>query len=246
MSKNFELLRRLESEADGLTEPARVSGRAYAPHPVAPYQIKDGRDEEILKLVQKLFINSQQVAHVVVFADLEQMHGSSLICARAAELLSCSAPVCIIDGNLRSPVLHQYFELPNRAGLSDALLNNHSFNDFLQPINGRRFCLLSAGSGGEGANLILPPEALRPRLIGLRDEFEFILIDSPPFLGSRDASLLGETAHGVVLVMQAGSARLESARKAKHELESVNVRLLGTVLNNREFPVPERIYRKIA
>jgi Mrp family chromosome partitioning ATPase len=246
MSRNFELLQRLEREAQEFSDSPGTPSRISLSHPVAPYQIRDARDEEILKLVQRLFINSQQVAHVVVFADLEQLHGSSFISARAAELLSCSAPVCIIDANLRSPVLHEHFGVPNKAGLSDALLNDRSFDEFLQPINGRRLCLLSAGSCAKGGNVILPPEKIRPRLIGLRHEFEFILIDSPPFGASRDLSLLGETAHGVVLVMQAGSARRETARKAKAELESLNVRLLGTVLNNREFPVPESIYRKLA
>jgi Mrp family chromosome partitioning ATPase len=247
MSKNFELLQRLEREAKALdVGPARTNGHAAASQPVIPYDLKDARDEEILKLVHRLFVNSDQVAHVVVFADLEQQHGSSFICARAAELLSCSARVCLIDANLRSPSLHEYFEVPNHSGLSDALLCNQSFHDFLQPVVGRRLSLLTAGTRGISESLVLPPEMVRPRLLGLRDEFEFVLIDAAPVLCFRDASLLGASAHGLVMVVQAGSARLESARKAKTELESVNVRLLGTVLNNQEFPVPESIYRKLA
>jgi len=47
------------------------------------------------------------------------------------------------------------------------------------------------------------------------------------------------------LVVEANLTRREVARKAKESLESANVRLLGAVLNNRTFPIPETIYRNI-
>ena len=49
----------------------------------------------------------------------------------------------------------------------------------------------------------------------------------------------------VVLVVQANSTRREAARKGKESLDSANVRLLGVVLNERTFPIPEVLYRKI-
>jgi Mrp family chromosome partitioning ATPase len=48
-----------------------------------------------------------------------------------------------------------------------------------------------------------------------------------------------------VLVLEANSTRRVAARKAKQALEASSVRVLGTVLNNRTFPIPEKIYRML-
>ena len=52
-------------------------------------------------------------------------------------------------------------------------------------------------------------------------------------------------ADGVVLVIEANSTRREAARMAKETFESANVKLLGAILNNRTFPIPESLYRKL-
>jgi Mrp family chromosome partitioning ATPase len=52
-------------------------------------------------------------------------------------------------------------------------------------------------------------------------------------------------ADGVVLVLEANSTRRVTAKKAKQALEAANVRILGTVLNNRTFPIPEGLYRRL-
>jgi len=57
--------------------------------------------------------------------------------------------------------------------------------------------------------------------------------------------LLGQLADGMILVLEAHNTRRVAARRTKEILEASNVRLLGTVLNGRTFPVPERIYRKL-
>ena len=77
----------------------------------------------------------------------------------------------------------------------------------------------------------------------LRDEFAYVLISAPPVGLYGDAALLGQMADGVVLVLEANSTRRVAALKAKQPLDAAKVRLLGIVLNNRTFPIPEKIYR---
>ena len=74
-------------------------------------------------------------------------------------------------------------------------------------------------------------------------EFAHVVISAPPIGLYTDAALLGQTADGVVLVLEANSTRRVAALKAKLALDASNIRVLGTVLNNRRFPIPERIYR---
>ena len=79
----------------------------------------------------------------------------------------------------------------------------------------------------------------------LKEEFGFILIDAPPVSSGADAVLLGQMTDGVILVVEANSTRREMARTAKETFEGANVKVLGAILNNRTFPIPEALYRNL-
>ena len=100
---------------------------------------------------------------------------------------------------------------------------------------------LAATSGGVTASL----DQVRSQIKALPPEFAYVVINAPPVGLYSDAAMLGQWAEGVVLVLEANSTRRVAARKAKQALEAANVRVLGTVLNNRTFPIPEKIYRML-
>jgi hypothetical protein len=82
-------------------------------------------------------------------------------------------------------------------------------------------------------------------LADLRKEFEYAVIQGPAAGISSEAGLLGQLTDGIILVVGAHSTRRATARKIKETLEGAQSRLLGTVLSERRFPVPERIYRRL-
>jgi hypothetical protein len=82
-------------------------------------------------------------------------------------------------------------------------------------------------------------------LAELRNEFEYAVIQGPVAGLSSEAALLGQLADGIILVLGAHSTRRATARKIKETLEAAQARILGTVLSERRFPVPERIYRRL-
>ena len=92
---------------------------------------------------------------------------------------------------------------------------------------------------------LLSADELKHRLTQLRTLFDYVLIDAPGAGVSGDAAILGQTVNAAVLVIEANSTRRLTARKAKETLDAAGVRLLGTVLHNRTFPIPEGIYRRI-
>lgn len=79
----------------------------------------------------------------------------------------------------------------------------------------------------------------------LRADFDYVLIDAPPIGSSNDATVLASSTDGLVLVLKANSSRRESARGAIHDLQAAKVRVLGAVLNQRTFPIPQSIYDKL-
>jgi len=83
------------------------------------------------------------------------------------------------------------------------------------------------------------------RLNELREEFEYILVDCSSMSASNEAIAVGSGADGVVLVLKANSTRKDRARSAVQDLNNAKVRVLGAVLNQRTFPIPDSIYNKL-
>jgi Mrp family chromosome partitioning ATPase len=201
--------------------------------------------DEISKLVQKLFLGAQAPRRVV-FAGTEPGSGSSWTCARVAEALAQQGrgSVCVVDCNLRTPGLHQQFGSENHHGLSDALAGFGPIREFAHRWS-RNLWLLSCGSSAEAGLAMLGSERMRSRLAELRSAFDYVLIDAPALNSCNDAILLGGLSDGVVLLLKANSSRRETARKAVQDLHGANVRVLGAVLNQRTFPIPEALYKKL-
>jgi protein-tyrosine kinase len=250
LSRNFELL----SEAGRMHEilQSQVEQVHAAPSPVedsfpsAPALETSGAiRDEISKLVQNLFLLPKG-PRVVVFSGSESGSGCSWMCARVAEGLAPQGrgSICVVDCNLRSPGLHQQFGTENHHGLSDALLGSGSIREYAHRLS-RNLWLLSCGSAPEAGLTILGSDRMRSRLAELRTAFDYILIDVAPLNACNDAIVLGGLSDGVVLMLKANSSRREIARKALQELQGANVHVLGAVLNQRTFPIPEAIYKRL-
>ena len=96
------------------------------------------------------------------------------------------------------------------------------------------------GSGSEGS-----AASLHRYMGAVRKEFEYSIVAAPASAISNHAITLAQFADGIVLVLSAQRTRRVQARNIKATLELAQARLLGTVLSDREFPIPERIYRRL-
>jgi Mrp family chromosome partitioning ATPase len=247
MSRNYELMTQLEIEA-GTTDSRTLSGinraAAMAVVPILSSHASDAAGEEILRLVQRIFLSANGSApRQIVICGIDDENSSSSICAKAGRTLAAnsSRPVCLVDANVRSPRL-------------SSLLRVEGTNPFSGPsVPLREECvkvgdnLWLAGPSilADNCRVLLPPFQLKERLGRLRKEFEYMLIDAPGTSVCGDAQLLGLVADAAILVIEAESTRRLTARKAKEALDAAGVRLLGTVLNNRSFPIPEGLYKRL-
>jgi capsular exopolysaccharide synthesis family protein len=255
MSRNFELLQKIGREQVLYTAAAddTIQEQEVEPLPVlspvgSRLKIEGVELEEITKVVQRVFLlPGHEAPRTVVFSGTEPGNGCSWVTARVAEVLAgqVSGSVCLVDANLRNPGLHQQFEAENIYGLSDALRKRESIRSFAQPLSCPRLWMIGSGSEAEEGQSLLSSDRMRQRITELRSEFEYILIDTPAISSSNDATVLGASVDGLVLVLKANSSRRESARGAIHDLRTAKVRVLGAVLNQRTFPIPQAIYDKL-
>ena len=250
MSRYYELLQR--ASVDGAARqdipPAtRQPARTYEMRPVPDAHVLS--HEELVKLIQTVFLMpGKESPKVVVFAGAESRSGCSSICAGAAAALAAHVdePVCLVDSNLRYPSLHLCLAVENGKGLSEALVHNpQPIREYVRKPAGDGPWLLCSGLNSSPATSVMNSSRLAARIAELRREFRYILMDSPPVNVYSDAIALGQSADGVVLVLSANSTRKEAARKAKESFEMAGARLLGAVLNNRTYPVPQSIYDRL-
>lgn len=240
MSRNFELLSQLEAEFPFERPVIEDVPAASAKSSDGVLHTVNGR--EFVTLAQTIFLSGDaNVPHEVVLCGVDRGNGSSEICINLGRALAkCSSrPVCLIDANVQTARLEKLLNTGRLIPLPDKdedLCRNLEPNLWLAELGGP--------GAQKGAGL---PSArhMKERFTALRKRFDFILIDAPGANVGGDASVLGQISGGAILVIEANATRKAAALKAKQSLETTNVRILGSVLNNRTFPIPERLYRKL-
>ena len=251
MSRTFDILERMQQDRDlfnvsPITKAtsARVGApdrRASRPDPASFTR------EEILRLVQRLFLTNETLSgerrRQVVFCGIDNIDGSNLLCSRIGRVLAeqVQSQVCVVDANIRMPSSNPLFDLlpfddtADSEGLS-AEGPSRRVTENLWLASGESACR-------NGASPTL--DDVQSWISGLPAEFAHVVISAPPVGLYADAALLAQKTDGIVLVLEANATRWRTVRKAKQALESAHVRVLGTVLNNRTFPIPDKIYRML-
>lgn len=249
MSRNFELLN--QAGLGAILKPAPLASieKVAAPPQLSPstpaLDVAGPAREEIAKLVTSLFVlPGVSAPQQIVFVGSETGAGCSWMCAQVGEVLASqvTGSVCVVDCNMRSPDLHQQFAVDNHFGLSDALLDSNPIEQYVQQLCRKNLWLLSCGSASGAWREAMASSKMDARIKELRSQFDYVLIDAAHLPTYNDAVVLGSLCDGVILVLKANSTRRESAQKAVQQLKAANVPILGAVLNQRTFPVPDRIY----
>lgn len=150
--------------------------------------------------------------------------------------------VMLIDADLRKPTLHRVFARTNRKGLTNVLANISTLEDEMQATDVEQLFLLTSGPMPPNPAEILATKRMGMLLDELRQQFDVILIDTPPALALTDAQVIASRSDGVLLVVSSGKTKRDLIRKCKANLEYVNANLLGVVLNNQNRREAESYY----
>ncbi len=143
--------------------------------------------------------------------------------------------VLIIDADMRRPRMHQLFSLPNDIGLSTLLRDSNSTEnplDFVQETRIPGLFVLSSGPATASAANLLYSQRLPELLARLRNEFDMVLVDTPPSLQLTDARVLARMTDGVVFVARVGQTTVDATIALHKRFWEDHTRILGTVLND--------------
>lgn len=226
--------------------PSRVS-------PMAPYLVDaEGwtpgsfAREQLRGLVRQVFFSN--VAHPVrqvVFSAVESPTDVGSICRQVGETLASEieAGIAVVGCN---PETQEASEPDRTRCTGEGPVARPQ--PFASRVRGNLWFVADSGFAGErrsASRSFSEPHVGYERLAELRREFEYSIVACAPAGESSDAAAMGQLADGVVLVLAAHRTRRATARKIMDTLRTANVQLLGTVLSDRTFPIPQGIYRRL-
>ena len=225
-------LAELIAEKPAATEPQRVTSiREAAVGPAAP-RLNSVYDGQIQALVQQLFFrqNPAPVRHVG-FAAVETQTETAQLCLDVATALveTGSYDVGLIDVRLQSIPLHTQLEIP--AGCTDTSWQI-----------GPRLWLAPRQSWLHASpQRIWDPSLAQLHAVTMQFDFSILCFDPVSWL----TATISQTCDGLVMVLTANKTRRLVAAQMQEQLRRARVPLLGTVLTERRFPVPEGLYRNL-
>jgi hypothetical protein len=200
------------------------------------WNAEDFAREQIRGLVQRVFLaGGARPVKQVVFSAVESNTDIANLCDRVGRALALETRSDIaIVGREPGEMIQSHSSRPQGPAIK-SWASQVTDNVWRVPEAGLRESSEQSGTGLYWLS----------SLAKLRNEFEYAVIHGPAAGTSSEAALMGHLADGIILVLGAHSTRKATARKIKETLEGAQSRILGTVLSERTFPVPERIYRRL-
>ena len=126
----------------------------------------------------------------------------------------------------------QFFGLDERVGLTSVLLGEQTLEQVVLPVPGfDRLSLLPSGPVPPNPAELLNGARARDVFASLREQFDLVLIDSPPVLPVTDAAILSRHADATLMLAAAGQTRRGDLHRAVEKLNQVGTTILGVVLN---------------
>ncbi len=159
--------------------------------------------------------------------------GKSTTVANLATVMAQTGKrVIVVDADLRRPVQHKVFALPNNQGLTTALLDQKTaVSSHIQSTPIRNLRVMTSGPIPPNPAELLNSQRMAQVLAELREEAEIIIYDTPPVLTVADASILSSQVDGCILIIETGKTRRDTFIQAAQRLHKTGSNLFGVVMN---------------
>lgn len=185
------------------------------------------------------FARQDRAVRTIVMTSALPGDGKSTTSANfALTLARCGRRVLLIDSDLHRGLQHTYFHVPREPGFTEVLAGKAELRAAVCPVDagaGKRLDFLPTGALPHNPTEALGSPRLRALLERMVQEYDIVVIDSPPLNAVSDAALLGAAVDGVVLVARSGVTPVDALTIAADQLRHVRAPVLGTVLNDIDF-----------
>ncbi len=190
-----------------------------------------------------MFSSPDNPPKTVLITSSQSEEGKTVTVINLAVTLTLSgARVLVLDADLRKPSCHAALRVAREPGLSNVLTGQAELQQavvrsplsprVIESSNGVGLYVLPAGRVPPNPAELLASQRMTTLLHTLKEQFDFILIDSPPILPVTDSVVIATKADGVLMVIRGGEWGRDVVRKGLSQLGAVHARVLGALLNS--------------
>ncbi|WP_053984388.1 polysaccharide biosynthesis tyrosine autokinase [Niameybacter massiliensis] len=193
------------------------------------------------------FLSIDQNITSIVVTSAKQGDGKSLTTAMLATVMALAGKKTIlVDCDLRKPSISNLFKFANERGFTDVLLNIKEVQDVVHQTSIDNLYVLPAGTVPINPSEILCSQKAKELIEGLKVEYDYMIIDSPPVGLMADGQVLSQYVDGCVLVASYRRTKIQEVEKAKAAIEYVDGKVLGVVLNRTKDKHMSKAYKNYA
>ncbi len=242
----------LEGDGRKTARPDRTDGnRSRSGDLVTHFEPKSQAAESFRALRTNLqFLRLESKGQLFLITSSFVQEGKTL---NVVNLALCMAQagnrVLLVDADLRKPSIHRVFGLSREPGITDCVLGNYQWHEVVGTISDimlgdfeieeilktpgmDKLHIVAAGTKPPNPTEILSSVRFREFLKEARQHYDFIFVDAPPILPVADATEIAPLMDGVFLVYTVGRIGRGVLKRAKSNLDNVDAKVMGIVLNN--------------
>lgn len=196
---------------------------------------KEAPNSYVTESLQKLIVNLEyanidQKYKVIQFTSSMQAEGKTTLISNVAYLLAQRGKkVLMVDLDLRRPKINRIFSVINKLGLTDYLLGKIEKKDLIQHSEDKVDFIIS-GEKTTSVVQVLQSQKLQDLFNELKQEYDYILLDTPPVIVVSDALLVNKVADGIIFVVAHGLGRKSMVKEAISSLTRNNVPIIGIAM----------------
>lgn len=162
---------------------------------------------------------------------------TTTVCNIAGVLIDLGKKVLLLDMDLRKPMVHKFFKLSNRIGLTDILINKDDFKGYLNNIY-EGLDVITSGRVPSNPSEVINSKAIKELIKNISTYYDYVLIDAPPVAMVSDPITISTYTDAVLLVVAYSETDSETAKRAADSLRHVNANIIGTIFN--KIPVSKK------
>jgi len=184
----------------------------------------------MLQMQMDSVINAEKIKVIAFTSVVHFDEKSEYVCNIAKSMILEGKRVLVIDCNLENSKIHRYFGIEMKTFLADEKVHNECSQIIFEVPDIPKLSFVLSSLGLKDSEGVLDIEKIAPFIGKAKEEYDIILIDSPPAGINAEGVKLSVIADGTVIMVQSGKTPRALAKRMKEMLEAVNVTVLGVIL----------------
>lgn len=178
------------------------------------------------------FVSVDRPAEVIIVTSARSGDGkTSITTALGLTMAAANHRTLIVDADLRNPSLANLLGVEGAVGLTSVLVDDVTLAEAVQPWGHENLWVLTGGTMSPNPGQLISSGHLTETIDAAREQFDMVIIDTPPVGPVSDALWLSPASDGVILVARAGRTPIRALKEAYDALATTRAPLLGIILN---------------